>query len=237
MSTVRPKIRKTPARVGRDRVAGRNRYFHGSMGDPTERDAAWARALADARALAGDAALIFDAGVYVAVPTAVFPTSLEHVCKAWYAADHHASHAALAYYDALSRGFRRPLARPRAVRDRRGPDVAATSPATSTRRAPRRRRDVAAQVLSYDGGGNDGFFAVYEPADAATAAPLRRLRRDDAAWARLNLGSAYARIAEVVPKVARCAPETRRNDPSVEAYCANRRRRSRTANSSRGPAN
>ena len=158
----------------------RRRYFHPGFVD--DADGAWARALRDARRLAG--VDVFDVGVYVAVPTAVFPAALASIARDWYAADHHASHASLAYYDALSRGYVWPL------------------------------------VLSYDGGGNDGFFAVFEPT-GDLARPLRRL---DASrrWERLNLGNGYALVAEQIPEVAKCAPRNRRDSPGVDAYCRNR---------------
>ena len=161
----------------------RRRYFHPGSGFDDDADGAWARALRDARRLAG--VEVFDVGVYVAVPTAVFPSALASIARDWYAADHHASHASLAYYDALSRGYVWPL------------------------------------VLSYDGGGNDGFFAVFEPTGDLSR-PLRRLDASNRRWERLNLGNGYALVAELIPEVAKCAPRNRRDNPGVEAYCRNR---------------
>ena len=69
----------------------RRRYFHPGSGFDDDADGAWARALRDARRLAG--VEVFDVGVYVAVPTAVFPSALASIARDWYAADHHASHA------------------------------------------------------------------------------------------------------------------------------------------------
>ena len=71
----------------------RRRYFHPGFVD--DADGAWARALRDARRLAG--VDVFDVGVYVAVPTAVFPSALASIARDWYAADHHASHASLCF--------------------------------------------------------------------------------------------------------------------------------------------
>ncbi|KAJ8600752.1 hypothetical protein CTAYLR_003949 [Chrysophaeum taylorii] len=86
-------------------VAGRGAEVLGVVAIEREAPDAWERAVADARALGGWTKK-FDLGVYVAGVDSRMPAALLASAREWYALDHHAAHAALAYHDAP---FKRPL--------------------------------------------------------------------------------------------------------------------------------